>query len=365
MILFSRRTPELRHKRTTAAPPPAAPRREPQLSAIAESSVRLAALGPKLAKLAAEMETRAEAEARRAAEMAETISALTTDLDHAVAELRSSSHHLRGALGMIERIADQTRILSLNASIEAARAGQAGRAFSVVVDEVRLLANNSGRNVQAIEHRMGEIDLSISRVASCTVLETGADTQARSVASVKHQVKGIAENATSQLNSAKAAHRMGDQINSGTEALLLAVGKFRFDAHRRAEADLRSLMGTLTHVSHDRDLVEQAVSNWLEEHPYFELSYVTDASGTQFTDNLVSTEGRVIPDPSGCSRDWSDRSWYREAVASEAVVSSDIYRSAATADFCFTVSGALRDDRGRVSAVVAADVNFTRMVEPH
>ncbi|GLY03649.1 MULTISPECIES: methyl-accepting chemotaxis protein [Actinoplanes] len=63
-----------------------------------------------------------------------------------VTELRRCSGQIRHAVDLINRVAMQTQLLSLNASIEAARAGAAGRGFSVVANEVKTLANETGES---------------------------------------------------------------------------------------------------------------------------------------------------------------------------------------------------------------------------
>ena len=82
-----------------------------QLGRIAQASVTLAALGPKLALFAAEMEAQAKVQANRASIIAATMDAVAQDLDNAVNELRSSSGQLRETLKAVERIADHTRWL--------------------------------------------------------------------------------------------------------------------------------------------------------------------------------------------------------------------------------------------------------------
>ncbi len=335
-----------------------------QLARIAESSVILAALGPKLASLAATMETEAQTQSKRAATIAATMDALARDLEAAVGELRASSGQLHGALKTVERIADHTRLLSINASIEAARAGEHGRAFSVVVDEVKRLADSSGETTRLIETRMEEIDVSVTRVAAVTVAPPAGQNTAnlRTVVAVNHEVRGMADSAEHQLGSAASVHAMGDQVNTLTEALLLAVGKFRFNAHARAQSAVETLLPRLVATIDDRDRLERAIESWLETHTYFELAYVTDWRGRQITDNLACREGQVSHDRTGFGRDWSRRPWYLEARSQTGVSSTDVYRSSANGDFCFTVVATLHNAEGALVGVFGSDVNFQRLV---
>ncbi|WP_336367164.1 methyl-accepting chemotaxis protein [Marinobacter sp. C2H3] len=118
-----------------------------------------------------------------------------------IERLGADSRKIDSVLEVIREIADQTNLLALNAAIEAARAGEAGRGFAVVADEVRTLASRTQQSTQEIQKTIEQV-------------QTGADDAVRIIGAISERSEATVDE-TRQVS--EALKRIGEAVSTITD----------------------------------------------------------------------------------------------------------------------------------------------------
>jgi len=195
-----------------------------------------------------------------------TLSAHVDGLSQVMQQLVQDSHEIGKVLNVISGIAEQTNLLALNAAIEAARAGEQGRGFAVVADEVRSLASrtqssakevsllverlqsqasrageamNASRQssattlgqIEAAQHALGQIVAAVQTIRGMTnQIATAAEEQSQVAEDMNQSLTRIAQVADQAASATHETANSGQTIMQRMDGLKSLTGRFRLGA---------------------------------------------------------------------------------------------------------------------------------------
>ena len=193
-----------------------------------------------------------------------------TDLQKVSQDIQEVARESEGLLeinSVMQNIASQTNLLSMNAAIEAAHAGESGKGFAVVADEIRKLAENSGKQSKTISAVLKKIKTSIDAITKSTgiVLER-FNVMEKEVETVSNQETQIRDAMEEQKTGSRQILEAITRLNSVTDEVQRASAKIEQESEEvmHQSADLKRISGEVAEgmsgMTESAEMISSAVT---------------------------------------------------------------------------------------------------------
>jgi methyl-accepting chemotaxis protein len=323
-------------------------------------------------------------------EVKKRISGIATRAD----TLGNRSKEIYRVLDLITEIAQETHILSLNAAIEAATAGEHGRRFSVVAEEVRRLAQRSQESVDSVRNLLDEFAGSIR--ATVVATEEGSREASRVLERARAAAAAIEELRGASSDTARVAREISlatQQQNAASDQVVLTLKEVSQVVQRMADglksftatADRLNQLGLLIqmlaqsfHLDSPHSLkhvaeawaaqVVRRIGNWeaierlLEElvdrQGFIECLYFFDGATNQaaLVVNRHLVGDKEVPPMVKAGEGFAERPWYKAATREGRTVLTPLFNSLLSGAPIFTAATPIYE-HGELAGVLGLDVN--------
>ncbi len=308
--------------------------------------------------------------------------------------LGTRSKEIYRVLDLITEIAQETHILSLNAAIEAAAAGEHGRRFSVVAEEVRRLAQRSQESVDSVRNLLDEFAGSIR--ATVVATEEGSREagrvleRARAAAAAIEELRGASSDtarvareislATQQQNAAsdqvvltlkevsQVVQRMADGLKSFTDTadrlnqlgllIQMLAQSFHLDSPHSLKHVAEAWAARVARRLGNWEAIERLLEDLVHQQGFIECLYLYDGAANQaaLVVNRHLVGDKEVPPAVKAGEGFAERPWYKAATREGRTVLTPLFNSLLSGAPIFTAATPIYE-HGELAGVLGLDVN--------